>query len=88
MDGGMGVSKEPQIRQQLTKCEIAIENLHKSIAELEGRIEVVITPPTEKPKDVKPIESLVSLANELRVFVDGVSSAIDKINNLRNRIEL
>ena len=85
-------SKETQVSQQLNRCFGKLDCLEGSINELEKRLErITITTSSSNEACIKErVEKsdLVAFANNLKSCADRISFAINRIDNLRNRIEL
>jgi len=82
--------RQPQIEESLTQLQNTTDFLHHSIAELEKRLESVITPPhpeIEVKKDPGKTV-LVPLADALDIHITRINIACEKINSLTRRVEL
>lgn len=86
--GEGGQLKETQVQQQLSRCCGNLDNLEGSIKELEARLQGVIVSSKADKEQEAPVQQFVTLANNVRSIADRVMLATNKINDLRNRIEL
>ena len=88
MQGETGQLKETQVQQQISRCCGNLDNLECSIKDLENRLTGILASPSVDKEPEKPEQALVPLANNIRATADRINIAVNRINNLRNRIEL
>lgn len=87
--GAKVVTQEAQVEQQMREMDDVQNELHKAVLQLDERLSLVLTnPPEEKPAVRETPTDLVPLANILWNKNDFLRLLLERINNLRQRIEL
>jgi len=83
-------TREPQVMGELNRCCTSLDNLESVINDLEKRLESVIfdfcpsTEVTEKEKE----PSVVPLAGKIKDIHSRIGYCVQRIINIKNRIEL
>jgi len=82
-------NKQGQISAELQELFAAQEAVSKSVGELEkALLPVLLSPQIETRNDAKPDKELVPLAHELRKSRTALLSLTNKLDKMRQRVEL
>ncbi|HEA68110.1 hypothetical protein LCGC14_2869620 [marine sediment metagenome] len=88
MTGEGTAEREPHVQRESSGIGTALSELAGNIDELENRLCPVLIDPVPSTDEAKEQEALVPLAEDLRAHKDRIYRLNDKINDIRNRIEL
>lgn len=79
----------PAVTQQIELLAKQVDHLHGVISSLESRLQVVLAPaPPTGGSAEQPASPVPSVANVLRALNARLQSAINRLNDLHDRIEL
>jgi len=81
-------AKETQVREQLGRLDVVVDQLVRQIEGLEDRLHVVLRGEDEGKSEDRPTETLVPLAEEVMSYADRVAYAVGRIIRLVERCEL